>query len=136
MPLLPNMSYEYYPITGIPVQPGQQAPPRRELASWSTSTVPEDQIQVSLFIRALQKMQDKNPLEELLSYFQIAGGYMTSLYTINGCSHIDISAGIHGYPVVPWDHAGQHGFYCTHGSITFPTWHRPYMLLYEVGCPR
>ncbi|EFY96910.2 tyrosinase [Metarhizium robertsii ARSEF 23] len=105
------MSYEYYPITGIPVQPGEQAPARRELASWSTSTVPEDQIQVSLFIRALQKMQDKNPLEELLSYFQIAG--------------------IHGYPVVPWDHSGQHGFYCTHGSITFPTWHRPYMLLYE-----
>ncbi|KJK87485.1 hypothetical protein H633G_08670 [Metarhizium anisopliae BRIP 53284] len=105
------MSYEYYPITGIPVQPGEQAPARRELASWSTSTVPEDQIQVSLFIRALQKMQDKNPLEELLSYFQIAG--------------------IHGYPVVPWDHSTQHGFYCTHGSITFPTWHRPYMLLYE-----
>ncbi|KAG8405442.1 hypothetical protein J3458_022097 [Metarhizium acridum] len=105
------MSYEYYPITGIPIPSGEVTPARREISSWWTSIVPEDQIQVSLFIRALREMQDKNPLQELLSYYQIAG--------------------IHGYPRVPWDHAGQAGFYCTHGVITFPTWHRPYMLLYE-----
>jgi hypothetical protein len=23
--------------------------------------------------------------------------------------------------------------YCTHNMVTFPTWHRPYMLLFEVG---
>ena len=51
-------------------------------------------------------------------------------------------AGIHGLPNIPWDGAvgdtpfdsssGQWGGYCTHGSVLFPTWHRPYVLLYEV----
>jgi tyrosinase len=38
----------------------------------------------------------------------------------------------------PWDPSTTWGGYCTHGSVLFPTWHRPYMLLYEVsapGCP-
>ena len=26
--------------------------------------------------------------------------------------------------------------YCTHSSVLFPTWHRPYMALYEVGQSR
>lgn len=50
--------------------------------------------------------------------------------------------GIHGLPYVPWDGVtgdqpfdpnNQWGGYCTHGSVLFPTWHRPYVLLYEVG---
>jgi tyrosinase len=50
--------------------------------------------------------------------------------------------GIHGLPNVSWDGAtgsipfdptsGQWGGYCTHGSVLFPTWHRPYVMLYEV----
>ena len=47
--------------------------------------------------------------------------------------------GIHSAPLVPWDGEGRPdpepvppGF-CSHNIITFPTWHRPYMLLYEVG---
>jgi len=55
-------------------------------------------------------------------------------------SHFSI-AGIHGLPYVQWEGAGsnhqvqgsQWGGYCTHGSVLFPTWHRPYMALYEVG---
>ena len=46
--------------------------------------------------------------------------------------------GIHGLPFTPWDDANgkslgnnQWGGYCTHGSVLFPTWHRPYVLLYE-----
>jgi len=50
-------------------------------------------------------------------------------------------AGIHGLPYIPWDDATgepfdpntQWGGYCTHGSVLFPTWHRPYVMLYEVG---
>ena len=41
--------------------------------------------------------------------------------------------GIHAYPLVGWD--GEKGIssgYCAHNIVTFPTWHRPYMLLYEV----
>ncbi len=52
--------------------------------------------------------------------------------------------GIHGLPYVPWNGVrGQRpwnpnttwGGYCTHGSVLFPTWHRPYMMLFEVGSP-
>lgn len=44
--------------------------------------------------------------------------------------------GIHGQPIGAWDEdtapVTQGVGYCTHDSILFPTWHRPYMLLYEV----
>lgn len=48
--------------------------------------------------------------------------------------------GIHGLPYIPWDNATgadfdpntQWGGYCTHGSVLFPTWHRPYVMLFEV----
>src|SRR5260221_22795 len=49
---------------------------------------------------------------------------------------------IHGLPYRPWDGAvGSRpwnprttwGGYCTHGSVLFPTWHRPYVALYEVS---
>ncbi|KAF8596473.1 Di-copper centre-containing protein [Ceratobasidium sp. AG-I] len=49
-------------------------------------------------------------------------------------------AGIHGMPYVPWlgdpDEAAQttRGLwlgYCNHGSIMFPNWHRPYIMLIE-----
>ncbi|OLN94326.1 Tyrosinase 1 [Colletotrichum chlorophyti] len=45
-------------------------------------------------------------------------------------------AGIHGVPFVPWNNVlgvpeGQDRGYCTHMSILFPSWHRPYLALYE-----
>lgn len=56
--------------------------------------------------------------EEPVSYFQIGG--------------------IHGLPYVRWNGADISGEavesigYCTHGSVLFPTWHRPYVSLFEV----
>lgn len=55
--------------------------------------------------------------EELISFFQIGG--------------------IHGLPYIAWDGAGaddpaEASGYCTHGSVLFPTWHRPYVALFEV----
>jgi tyrosinase len=46
--------------------------------------------------------------------------------------------GIHGRPFVPFDNVlaepgDENNGYCTHVSILFPTWHRPYLALYEVG---
>ena len=46
--------------------------------------------------------------------------------------------GIHGLPYKPWNGVtgiGDQtwGGYCTHGSVLFPTWHRPYVMLYEVS---
>ncbi|KAL2052352.1 hypothetical protein ABVK25_007511 [Lepraria finkii] len=66
-------------------------------------------------------MFKNKPVEQRLSYFQIAG--------------------IHCYLFVGWD--GEEGVkksrkdtdqfsgYCAHNRVTFPTWHRPYMLLYD-----
>ncbi|KAL2827352.1 hypothetical protein BDW59DRAFT_171376 [Aspergillus cavernicola] len=89
------MSDTFYPITGIPIPDGETTPAR-----------------LSLFIRALRKMQDRSPVNDPFSYYQLAG--------------------IHGFPTVSWDNANVlDGFYCTHGVFTFPPWHRPYMLLYE-----
>lgn len=44
-------------------------------------------------------------------------------------------------PYISWEGAGGNrpvqgsGWpgYCTHGNVLFPTWHRPYVALYEVG---
>jgi len=53
-------------------------------------------------------------------------------------SHFQIG-GIHGQPYVEWDgsggpqsQSGEWEGYCHHGTVTFPTWHRPYVTLFEV----
>ncbi|KAF8188951.1 tyrosinase [Pholiota molesta] len=74
----------------------------------------------SLYIQALQRMSSVPSQDDVRSFFQIGG--------------------IHGLPYIPWDGITgdqpfdpntQWGGYCTHGSVLFPTWHRPYVLLYE-----
>lgn len=48
-------------------------------------------------------------------------------------SYFQIS-GIHGRPYRAFDGVGSDGNfggYCTHSSVIFPTWHRPYVALYE-----
>jgi tyrosinase len=44
-------------------------------------------------------------------------------------------AGIHGEPKEKWNGYSPTEYYgfCHHSKNTFPTWHRPYMLLFEVG---
>ena len=78
---------DYYPIQGIPLGPDQpdDAPPvRHEVNEWATDK-PETQIQVSLFIRALQAMYNID-YREKLSYFQIAGERLGSRpATIKSC---------------------------------------------------
>ncbi|KAF2259452.1 Di-copper centre-containing protein, partial [Lojkania enalia] len=64
-----------------------------------------------LGMRKFQSMDQKNKL----SWYQIAG--------------------IHGRPHVAWDGVesadGGGGGYCAHGANIFPTWHRPYLALFE-----
>ncbi|KAJ6786222.1 hypothetical protein PWT90_05756 [Aphanocladium album] len=73
-------------------------------------------------------------------------GYMWDLYVLALSMFQSVSqdqslswyqvAGIHGVPFQPWNGvqpapgASQSG-YCTHSSVLFPTWHRPYLALYE-----
>ena len=108
-----------YPITGISAGRGSagQLPIRRDVDEWWLSNNPNDINQHSLMIQAMNIFEDMDVTTKL-SYFQIAG--------------------IHGLPLVPWDEDTKPVVpdtgYCTHGSILFPSWHRPYMLLVEV-CP-
>jgi len=44
---------------------------------------------------------------------------------------------IHGWPYRPWDNVqatpgNENTGYCHHVSVLFPTWHRPYLALFEV----
>jgi Common central domain of tyrosinase len=72
----------------------------------------DDPIAFNLFLLALRKLQGL-PANYVLSYFQIAG--------------------IHGLPAKDWDGVRGPGSqftaggYCTHGMLTFPSWHRPYV---------
>ncbi|KAJ7501098.1 tyrosinase [Mycena galericulata] len=75
------------------------------------------QDQFSLYIQALQQIYSQNQ-PDVASFFSIAG--------------------IHGLPYQEWDGSGQKPVdtdawegYCTHGNVLFPTWHRPYLLLFE-----
>ncbi|KAJ3530012.1 hypothetical protein NM208_g9513 [Fusarium decemcellulare] len=86
----------------------------------------EGQKQWTLFILALEKFKYM-PVEDKLSYFRVAG--------------------IHAYPEIAWDGAPEpkhapppedkrpgkqpYGGYCNHNGLNFPTWHRPYMALFE-----
>ncbi|KAM5350817.1 hypothetical protein ACJ41O_007322 [Fusarium nematophilum] len=103
-------------VEGLPV--------RHEISALANSKDPDHRRQWTLFVLALEKFKLK-PIEDKLSYFQVAG--------------------IHGYPEAPWDgapppredpettRAGDqpYGGYCNHNGLNFPTWHRPYMALFE-----
>ncbi|KAL2406782.1 Polyphenol oxidase 1 [Exophiala dermatitidis] len=83
-------------------------PLRTEIGQFSTSGAPFDLFVLSLI--AFQAVNQSNPL----SYFQVSG--------------------IHGFPRIPWDGVvgtGSYPGFCTHAATPFPTWHRPYMALFE-----
>ncbi|OJT09435.1 Tyrosinase [Trametes pubescens] len=89
---------------------GAMAPNRLEISDFI-----KNEKMFSLYIQALQAMMD-TPQDDPESFFQIGG--------------------IHGLPYAPWDGVGEASQaeasgYCTHGSVLFPTWHRPYVALYE-----
>ncbi|KAF3922528.1 Tyrosinase [Orbilia brochopaga] len=104
-----------YAITGIKAGVvDNKVPLRLEVDTWYPGQTPEHLLQNSLFLWALRFFQDRDP-DAKLSYFQVAG--------------------IHGLPYMPWDEdtdaQTMNEGYCTHDSLLFPTWHRPYVLLYE-----
>jgi tyrosinase len=98
----------------VPFVPG--IPLRLEISSYfpndQVSEDPKIQKQWTLFVLGLEKFMAL-PVDKTYSYFQIAG--------------------IHGFPSLPWADCPKGGFYCHHGEIDFSTWHRPYLLLFEVS---
>ncbi|KAI1382190.1 Di-copper centre-containing protein [Hypoxylon crocopeplum] len=96
-------------VSGLPRADGETPlrPDIRELQ--------RDEDKWSLYILALSMMQYTNQ-ESPFSWYQITG--------------------IHGAPALTWADVNptpgnEHSGYCTHVSILFPTWHRPYLALYE-----
>ncbi|KAF8316752.1 Di-copper centre-containing protein [Clavulina sp. PMI_390] len=117
----PENQHEHYAITGIqvgldPKKPLEPKPLRLEVDDWVLRVDSDPMIrkQVNLFFVAMNDFCNM-PITEKLSYWQIAG--------------------IHGQPIVPWDEKTESQTagvgYCFHNSLLFPTWHRPYMLLFE-----
>ncbi|KAF8523809.1 hypothetical protein JB92DRAFT_1518313 [Gautieria morchelliformis] len=73
----------------------------------------QDQDVTNLYILATDQMM-RIKQDDLSSWFQLAA--------------------IHGRPYIPFDGVGvkgSFGGYCTHSSILFPSWHRPYLALFE-----
>ncbi|KAI1800384.1 Di-copper centre-containing protein [Daldinia bambusicola] len=113
---------DYYPIVGIQdgLNPDKHEPLREvhlrmEVDDWFTSDESIHVNQRALFFPAIWRFSQMSPHEKL-SWFQIAG--------------------IHGMPYVSWDEPKtkpgvENLGYCTHNSILFATWHRPYVLLFE-----
>ncbi|RAL63678.1 hypothetical protein DID88_003721 [Monilinia fructigena] len=117
----------YYPIggvhTGMNEQTGER-PARRDILDLQTisqhgmfdfTTPSQFPKKKSLYIQALIALQQV-PEDDLLSWFQIAG--------------------IHGRPYYSWGDVNWNSDapkigYCTHDDVLFPTWHRPYLALYE-----
>jgi len=96
-------------ITGPLVNPrrGRQPPARLEINDFIAN-----EKFFSLYIQALLRVYD-TPEDNLISFYQIAG--------------------LHGFPLVHWNQSNTgSGSYCRHQSVLFPTWHRPYVALFEV----
>ena len=102
-----------------------QRPFRQEISTFKDSGPAFD-----LYILSLQQFQQQNQ-SALLSYYQVAGDVPLLVFDVWLLTR---GQGIHGRPYIAWDGvqgAFQIG-YCTHSSILFPTWHRPYVALFEV----
>ncbi|KAL8693817.1 MAG: hypothetical protein Q9218_001417 [Villophora microphyllina] len=91
---------------GVNTYTGER-PFRQEFSTFKNSGAAFD-----LYILSLQKFQQSDQRYQL-SYFEVAG--------------------IHGVPFRSWDGVNGKNYagYCTHASTLFPTWHRPYMALFE-----
>ncbi|KAL0630990.1 hypothetical protein Q9L58_010157 [Maublancomyces gigas] len=100
---------DYVDITGVKEGiAGGAVPLRTEIREFALNAD-----MFNIYILGLQRMQAL-PKTDKLSWYQIAG--------------------IHGRPYKAWDNVGGNGNrsgYCTHSSILFLPWHRPYIALYE-----
>ncbi|PNP38350.1 hypothetical protein TGAMA5MH_09708 [Trichoderma gamsii] len=99
-------------VSRLPLAANGSIPLRLEIRD-----VQADKYKWDLYVLALSMFQSVSQ-DDPLSYYQVAG--------------------IHGVPFATWNGvepvagASMSG-YCPHSSVLFPTWHRPYLALYEVS---
>jgi tyrosinase len=99
--------------------------------------------QWDLFCLGLLAFQNMDESDQL-SYYEVSGESFILLrrlpnYVFPSDVSLFSSAGIHGLPYRAWNGVtgidGQQTGYCTHSSILFLPWHRPYLCLFEVRSP-
>lgn len=125
------MSKHTITITGVVLPetvPPQVPPPRRNIRDLIL-----DEKQFSLYIQALRKITASSPSTDLSLSYTAESMYDTP--ETKPESHFQL-ASIHGLPYdLHWDGSvpppGKEG-YCHHASDLFPTFHRIYILAYEV----
>ena len=96
---------------------------RKDIDKWYAEQVKGNRIQLTLFVEALARIQQR-PMEDLLSYFRLAG-----IHSAPWCKWDDVELP----PEKPNDDPKRIPGYCVHNNYTFPTWHRVYIMLYEVS---
>ncbi|KAG4436593.1 hypothetical protein IFR05_007913 [Cadophora sp. M221] len=112
-PRLPKrQNTEFFPITGVHTGTGVNGSVSLRI---EVRDLQKDSVAWTLYILGLDLLQ-YTPQSDMLSWYQIAG--------------------IHGRPFIPFDNVqpkpgNEQAGYCHHVSILFPTWHRPYLALYE-----
>ncbi|CZR68874.1 related to tyrosinase precursor (monophenol monooxygenase) [Phialocephala subalpina] len=110
--ILKRQTSNFYAITGVHTGSGPNGSIPLQL---EIRDLQKDPTTWTLYILGLDMLQ-YTPQTEMLSWYQIAG--------------------IHGRPFVAFDNVppkpgNELNGYCSHVSILFPTWHRPYLALYE-----
>ncbi|KAF2735384.1 Di-copper centre-containing protein [Polyplosphaeria fusca] len=107
-PLQPRQS-GFFSVLGTPGDGTTSVQPRLEIRQ-----LQQNADQWNIYLLGLRKFQNMTQSDRS-SWYQVAG--------------------IHGRPYIAWDSvqaaSGGSGGYCTHGSNIFPTWHRPYIALFE-----
>ena len=87
---------------------------------------------------SVSPLNDKDKVD-WWTYYNLSGRPLFSDYT----HMISLPVGIHGYPLENWNGVkarmpveyedGRYkNYFCRHGSIVFPTWHRAYIYQFEV----
>lgn len=111
---------------GVNYNTGER-PARRDLRDLQSSGAAFD-----LYIQALVQFQADDQ-SDMVSYYEVAGIKIPMVIILQQSNTNAYIEGIHGYPYRSWD--GVNGQfvtgYCSHGSPIFPTWHRPYLALFE-----
>ncbi|KAF8464457.1 common central domain of tyrosinase-domain-containing protein [Kalaharituber pfeilii] len=125
LPVLPGPVPKKYSITGVITPDGPQV--RRNILKLSDPKGdPSTKRQWNLFLQALTMFQGYDGKD--------AEDEATEDEHVNPTGYYQV-AGIHGAPYIHWmeepERGDRPGNYCTHGTAMFPTWHRPYVLLFE-----
>ena len=117
--------------------PGGGAINRVEINSFVT-----DEKHFSLYIQALRTSKDIFWFNKRINSQQCPSELMYTKESQAAIQSFFQVGGIHGVPYIPWDNATvdpavdsdpQWAGYCVHGSVLFPTWHRPYVSTFEVN---